>query len=103
VSPSGTNFVRTILGGVAWRGAAVFLHFSFEDKYPTLAQSALWTWGHEKRVDVNFQFWWAYVEACRALRTECGVTMHDLDLALRQFGDERRTHTPRPTIIKQAV
>jgi hypothetical protein len=80
------------LSGVSFATATVFLHYTFDDQYPILAQTPLWSWGCED-IQINFDFWSAYVEASRALRTECRVTMHDLDNALRQFAiDERQPH-----------
>jgi hypothetical protein len=77
------------LSGVSWPTASVFLHYTFEDQYPMLAQMHLWSWGCDK-TDINFAFWWAYVEANRSLRSECPVTMHVLDIALRQFAIDQR-------------
>jgi hypothetical protein len=78
------------LSGVSWPTASVFLHYTLDDQYPILAQMPLWSWGCDKP-EINFEFWWVYVEASRALRSECRVTMHDLDSALRQFAiDERQ-------------
>jgi hypothetical protein len=77
------------LSGVSWPTASVFLHYTFEDQYPTLAPTTLWSWGCDK-TDTNFEFWWAYVEANRSLRSECRVTMHTLDTALRQFAVDQR-------------
>jgi hypothetical protein len=80
------------LSGVWWATASVFLHYTLEDQYPILAQMPLWSWGCDDKPEINFEFWWAYVEA-RALRSECHVTMHDLDGALRQFAtDQRQLH-----------
>jgi hypothetical protein len=79
------------LSGVSWRTASVFLHYTFEDQYPILAQTNLWSLGCDDKPEISFEFWWAYVEASRTLRSECHVTMHDLDSALRQFAIERRS------------
>lgn len=80
------------LSGVSWATASVFLHYTFEDQYPILAQMPLWSWSYDNP-EMNFEFWWAYVEASRALRSECHVTMHDLDSAFRQFAiDQRQPH-----------
>ena len=85
------------LSGVWWLTASILLHFMFEDQYPTLARGALWSWGFDEKPDVNFEFWWAYVEACRTLASECRVNMRDLDRALRQFTTEQQgQHQPRP-------
>jgi hypothetical protein len=82
----------TRLSGVSWPTASVFLHYTFEDQYPILAQMPFWSWGCDNP-EINFEFWWAYVEASRALRSECRVRMHDLDSALRQFAiGERQPH-----------
>jgi hypothetical protein len=77
------------LSGVSWLTASVFLHYTFEDQYPILAQMPLWSLGCNKP-GINFEFWWTYVEASRSLRSECHVTMRDLDGALRQFAIDQR-------------
>jgi hypothetical protein len=79
------------LSGVSWHTASVLLHFTFEDRYPTLSRQSLWSWGYNLKIGaVTFDFWSAYVEASRVLAQECSVSMRDLDRALRQFATEQK-------------
>ena len=36
---------------------------------------------------VSFEFWWAYVDCCRALAKKAGVSVRDLDQALWAFSE----------------
>ena len=36
---------------------------------------------------VSFEFWWAYVDCCRALAKKAGVSVRDLDKALWAFSE----------------
>jgi hypothetical protein len=56
------------VSGVSWPTASVFLHYTFEDQYPILAQMPLWSLGCED-TEISFDFWSAYVEASRTLRS----------------------------------
>jgi hypothetical protein len=77
------------LSGISWFTASTFLHFTFEDLYPILSARALWSWGFEIKHDLNFEFWWAYVKACRALASECHVSLRAIGRALSQFAVEQ--------------
>jgi hypothetical protein len=44
----------------------------------------------EKTRSDTFKFWWAYVQACRALALECGVAMRDLDRALWEYSNQNQ-------------
>jgi hypothetical protein len=74
----------TDLHGVLWPTASVFLHLAHKEPYPILDVRALWSL-QVKRSHYAFSFWWDYVQACRALAAECGVSMHDLDRALWEY------------------
>ncbi len=90
-SASERDRIRSLmhLSGVSWLTASVFLHYTFENEYPILAQGVLWSWGYDHKPELNFDFWWAYVQASRALCSECNVTMRTLDRALRQYAIEQ--------------
>jgi hypothetical protein len=67
------------------------LHFAHRDLYPILDFRALWSLGHEKPpAFYTFDFWWEYVQSCRARAKECGVSMRVLDRALWQFSKENQ-------------
>ncbi len=72
------------LHGVSWPTASVFLHFAHKDPYPILDVRALWSLQCERSY-YTFDFWQAYVQACRALAVDCGVSMRDLDRALWEY------------------
>jgi hypothetical protein len=83
------------LAGVSWYTASVFLHYTFENQYPTLSRRTLWSWGYDKKPGfVSFSFWSDYVQASRDLAEECHVTMRDLDRALRQYTTEQKDGPP---------
>jgi hypothetical protein len=80
----------TILHGVTWPSASVLLHFGHRDPYPILEPRALWSLGIERPPDeYGFEFWWAYVGACRCLAEATGIDMRTLDRALWQFSKEQ--------------
>jgi hypothetical protein len=90
-SASERDRIRSLmhLSGVSWLTASVLLHYSFENEYPILAQSALWSWGFDHKPELNLEFWRAYVQANRDLCSECRITMRTLDRALRQYAIEQ--------------
>ena len=81
--------VLTLLRGVSWPTASVLLHFGRTDLYPIVDYRALWSLGFdEPPARYTFAFWWAYVQACRRLADDAGVSMRTLDRALWQFSKE---------------
>jgi hypothetical protein len=74
----------TALHGVSWPTASVFLHFAHKDPYPILDVRALWSLQCQRSY-YTFDFWWAYVQACRTLAKDCNVTMRNLDRALWEY------------------
>lgn len=79
------------LSGVSWLTASALLHYGHRDAYPVLATRILWAWGLDERpANINFTFWWTYVQASRVLCSELGVGMRELNRALWQFASERR-------------
>ncbi len=83
--------VLTLLKGVSWPTASVLLHFGHWDTYPILDFRALWSLSLEKLPAIyDFDFWWEYVQFCRRLAAEAGVSMRVLDRALWQYSDENQ-------------
>jgi len=88
--------VLTLLHGVSWPTASVVLHFTHRDPYPILDFRALWSLGVKKKpAFYTFDFWWEYVQFCRTLACECGVSIRVLDRALWQFSKENQTQERR--------
>jgi len=82
--------VLTLLDGVGWPTASVILHFFHKDPYPILDFRALWSLSLEVPNEYDFTFWWTYVECCRQLANESGLTMRRLDQALWQYSKEKQ-------------
>ena len=79
-----------LLWGVGPPTTSVLLHWFHEERYPILDFRALWSLSAEVPDWYSFEFWWEYVQACRALADEHGVDMRTLDRALWQFSKERQ-------------
>jgi len=77
----------TLLAGVKWPTASVFLHFAFPNKYPILDFRALWSIGTEVPKQYTFPFWEDYTRFCRALAHEAGVDLRTLDKALWKYSE----------------
>lgn len=75
----------TLLSGVKWPTASVFLHFAFPNQYPILDFRALWSLTEDVPNQYDFAFWWRYTLFCRELATTHGVSMRALDQALWQY------------------
>jgi hypothetical protein len=84
--------IWTLLAGVKWPTASVFLHFAFADRYPILDFRALWSLSVEVPSQYTFPFWWRYTEFCRELASQTGVTLRVLDQALWQYS---KLHQPK--------
>jgi hypothetical protein len=85
--------------GVQMPTASALLHLASADPrspltagkaYPIIDFRALWSLNWEKNRRDTFKFWWAYVQACRALAVECGVSMRDLDRALWEYSNQNQ-------------
>src|SRR4029453_1613085 len=72
----------TVLRGVSWPTASVLLHFGHSDPYPILDYRALWSRGVDLAPLYTFGVWWSYVQFCRSLAEQCGVSIRTLDKAL---------------------
>ena len=77
------------LRGVEAPTASVLLHFAWPERYPIIDWRALESLGQRERATYSIEYWIAYVDACRALAEEAGVTMRVLDKALWQHSRER--------------
>ena len=83
--------VLLCLEGVGWPVASVMLHLGHGDRYPILDFRALWSLGVNKKPQwYTFDQWWDYVEHCRKLRDEAGVSMRVLDRALWQYSRDNQ-------------
>lgn len=97
------------LHGVQLPTASVLLHLARPNQYPIIDFRALWSLGLEKApAFYTFAFWWAYVQACRALAAKAGVSMRRLDRALWQYSKEhqppsRRTRDDSPRRRRRAM
>ena len=83
--------VLTILDGVHWPSASVILHLYHEEKYPILDFRALWSIGVDMPNQYSFQFWWEYVQFCRAIAERNSIDMRMLDRALWQYSKEKQS------------
>jgi hypothetical protein len=77
------------LRGVDVPTASVLLHFAFPDRYPIIDRRALESLGERAQPPYPTSYWLAYVDACRKLAAEAGVTMRVLDKALWQHSRDR--------------
>jgi len=77
------------LNGVGVPTASTLLYFAFPALYPILDVRALESLGVKPRSQYPIAFWLGYLEACRALAAECGVSLRTLDKALWQWSKER--------------
>ena len=85
--------ILTLLDGVLWPTASVFLHFFHKEKYPILDFRALWSLGIKDENLPNqydFDFWWDYVLYCRKLSEESGLDMRTIDKALWAFSNKNQ-------------
>lgn len=78
--------VLTLLDGVKWPTASVFLHFFHDEKYPILDYRALESLGvKELPGQYKFGFWMDYVLYCRQLSEQFKCDMRTVDRALWAF------------------
>jgi hypothetical protein len=82
----------TLLAGVGWPTASVFLHFAFPGRYPILDFRALWSVSTEEPAQYCFAFWQNYSKFCRDLANQAGVSMRVLDQALWKYSE---MHQPK--------
>jgi hypothetical protein len=77
------------LQGVGVPTASTLLYTAFPADYPILDVRALHALGHKPRSTYPTSYWLAYLEACRALALEHGVSLRTLDKALWQWSKEQ--------------
>ena len=77
--------IWTLLSGVKWPTASVFVHFAFPDAFPILDFRALWSLREDVPKQYDFPFWWRYTLYCRELAHTHNVSMRELDQALWQY------------------
>jgi len=83
--------VLTLLDGVYWPTASVFLHLGHEEQYPILDFRALESLSSkEPHSGYSFEFWEDYFEECRRIADLADVDMRTLDRALWQFSKDKR-------------
>ncbi len=81
------------LSGVGVPTASTLLYFAFPALYPILDVRALESLGVKPRSQYPISFWLGYLEACRALAAQSGVSIRTLDKALWQWSKERSVAT----------
>jgi len=79
--------IWTLLAGVKWPTASVFLHFAFPQRYPILDFRALWSLGTDVPPQYTFPFWNQYAGVCRQLSESNKVSMRTLDQALWKYSE----------------
>jgi hypothetical protein len=77
----------TLLAGVKWPTASVFVHFAFPNRYPILDKNALWSLNTDVPSRYDFPFWKRYTDFSRTLARNAGVSMRVLDQALWKYAD----------------
>lgn len=78
------------LRGVGVPIASALLHCAFPALYPILDYRAVEALGEPKRrTSYTAAFWLSYVDQCRRLAADAGVSMRELDKALWQDSRER--------------
>lgn len=82
----------TMLNGVKWPTASVFLCFAFPNRYPIMDVRALWSLGEDVPSKYTYEYWAEYTKVCRTLSKSSGVTMRTLDKALWKYSE---LHQPK--------
>lgn len=77
--------IWTLLRGVQWPTASVFLHFALPDRYPILDFRATWSLGADKPKQYTCDFWHPYSTCCREIADTNNVSMRTLDQSLWQY------------------
>jgi hypothetical protein len=79
----------TSLNGVGVPTASTLLYSAFPADYPILDVRALHALGHKPRSVYPTSYWLGYLDACRALAGQHGVSLRTLDKALWQWSKEQ--------------
>ena len=77
------------LEGVGVPTGSTLLHFAYPEAYPILDVRALQSLGALPRSVYPVGFWLDYLDYCRRLAAELGVSLRTLDKALWQHSRER--------------
>lgn len=86
-SPRLSIEVLTILDGVSWPMASVFLHFCHPKPFPILDFRALWSLSVDVPSQYTFSFWSAYTKFTRQLAKDAHADMRTLDRALWKYSE----------------
>jgi len=78
-----------VLNGVGMPTASTLLYCAFPDNYPILDVRALESLGVKPRSQYPLSFWLGYLDACRELSQQAGVSVRTLDKELWQHSKER--------------
>ncbi len=84
--------VWTLLRGVSWPTASVFLHFAMPDRYPILDFRAIWSLESVVPTPYNFDYWQRYAECCRSIAGENDVSMRTLDQSLWEYSKRNQSN-----------
>jgi hypothetical protein len=84
----------TSLEGVGVPTASTLLYFAFPADYPILDVRALHALGVKSRSVYPIGFWLEYLDACRELAAQHGVSLRTLDKALWQWSKEQPPAPP---------
>ena len=76
------------LDGVGVPTASTLLYCAFPESYPILDIRALESLGVKPRSQYPLSFWLGYLDACRELAQQAGVSLRTLDKALWQHSKE---------------
>jgi len=79
----------TSLEGVGVPTASTLLHFASPADYPLLDIRALESLGAKSRSVYPVSLWLEYLDTCRRLARDAGVSLRTLDKALWQYSKER--------------
>ncbi|MEM9346816.1 MAG: hypothetical protein AAGB26_09390 [Planctomycetota bacterium] len=77
--------IWTLLFGINWPTASVFLHFAMPDRYPILDFRAIWSLSSTVPKQYSFDYWKRYSAFCLAIATENDVSMRTLDQSLWEY------------------
>jgi len=89
----------TLLRGVCLPTASTILHFAFEDTYPILDRRALSSVCSRTVNDAvkwyTFERWISYTKWCQRIKSDCGVSIRELDKALWAFDRWSKKNTKK--------
>ncbi len=83
----------TLLNGISYPAASVFLHFFHKEKYPIIDFRVLWSLKSDVPNKYSFPFWFDYVQVCRNLSSKTGLGMRAIDQALWAYSKVKQKST----------